>query len=289
MTARNLSIETALRRQLLDARHRDGGWGYEPGRAPRLEPTCWALLALGTSRTEGVRVLQQWPSTAGALVEHTGGLVNWSFHALSLVTRLALGYGWADELGLMAAALVGSRGMAVAPSPVQRQNSTLQGWSWIDGTFSWVEPTAWALIALKKCRTRGIEIPGADARIRDGEAILKDRVCATGGWNYGNSNVFGKDLPAHVPATAAALLALQDCQGQEHVTRSVDFLEQHALQHRSTRALALSALALARHRRPASTTDELRRWLEQHPTPDVVSTAMAVCALERSADAAVAF
>ena len=36
-----------LRQQLLDGRNADGGWGYYRGRVSRLEPTCWALLALG--------------------------------------------------------------------------------------------------------------------------------------------------------------------------------------------------------------------------------------------------
>lgn len=286
MIAKNRSIAGALQQRLLQAGDRAGGWGYEAGRTPRLEPTCWALLALGTSRQPGpVGVLAHWPSVADALVEQRGGLVNWSFHALALWTQLVLGEASGDELESNAGALVDARGIAVRPSPVQRQNSQLQGWSWIDGTFSWVEPTAWALLALKKCRANGIVIHAADERIHDGEALLKDRMCATGGWNYGNSNVFGKDLPAHVPATAIALLALQDRQDEAYVRRSCTYLEEHAATHRSTRALALSALALGRHRRPAAPLhDALHRWLDQHPAPDVASTAMALCALNDSAD-----
>jgi len=283
MTVQDLTIEDALQHQLLNSRRRDGAWGYEAGRPARLEPTCWALLALGTSRPESARVLAQWPSHAGALVEQSGGLVNWSFHALALWTLLALGEDSVYELDAIAAALVEARGIALTPSSAQPQNNHLQGWSWIDGTFSWVEPTAWALLAMKKCRANGILIPGADKRIRDGEAILRDRVCATGGWNYGNSNVFGKDLPAYVPTTALALLALQDCQDEAYLRRSITYLEEHVARHRSTRGLALSVLALRRHGRPTwRLNDELRRWLDLHPTPDVASIGMALCALQRS-------
>ena len=91
MTQDMHSVEPALRRQLLDARNSDGGWGYEPGRTSRLEPTCWALLALRTSLSESDRILAAWPSSSGALIEHRDGLPNWSFHALALATRLALG------------------------------------------------------------------------------------------------------------------------------------------------------------------------------------------------------
>ena len=189
------------------------------------------------------------------------------------------------DLQPLADALVAARGLAVKPSPIQRQDNSLQGWSWIDGTFSWGEPTAWALLALKKCRTRGIAAKGAEARIRIGEAIMRDRVCATGGWNYGNSNVFGKDLPAYVPTTAIALLALQDCGDEPFVRRSVDFLEERAANHPSTRALALSTLALRRHGRSTSAVEgALRTWLTKNPSTDMLSLGMALCALEKSAD-----
>lgn len=278
-------VEHAIQHQLLSARNSDGGWGYEPGRKSRLEPTCWALLALRSSPSESDQVLAKWPSGSGALFEHRGGLPNWSFHALALATRLALNEASHADLRPLADALVVARGLAMKPSPAQRQDGSLQGWSWIDGTFSWGEPTAWALLALKKCRTRGIAGNDAEERIRVGEAILRDRVCATGGWNYGNSNVFGKDLPPYVPTTAIALLSLQDCGDESFVRHSVDFLEEQAGNHSSTRALALSTLALRRHGRSTSAVEgALRTWLTKNPPPDVTSQGMALCALETSAD-----
>jgi hypothetical protein len=279
-------VEHAIQRQLLSARNSDGGWGYEPGRKSRLEPTSWALLALRSSVPESDQVLANWPSASGALFEHQGGLPNWSFHALALATRLALNEASHADLQPLADALVVARGLAMKKaSPFQRQENSLQGWSWIDGTFSWGEPTAWALLALKKCRARGIAGNGAEVRIRVGEALLRDRVCATGGWNYGNSNVFGKDLPAYVPTTAIALLALQDCADEPFVRHSVDFLEEQAGNHPSTRALALSTLALRRHGRSTSAVEgALRAWLTTNPSPDVTSLGIALCALEKSAD-----
>ena len=204
------SVDRALRDQLLKARTGDSGWGYEPGRTPRLEPTCWALLALRTSHLGAGRILAEWPAPAGALLEQRTGLPNWSFHALALATRLVLGDAPVAELKRLADALVEARGVTLQPSPIQRQDNRLQGWSWIDGTFSWAEPTAWAVFALKKCHALGIVPKGASMRILDGESLLQDRVCAGGGWNYGNSNVFNKNLPAYIPTTAIALLALQD-------------------------------------------------------------------------------
>ena len=284
MTTQTLPLEDSLRQQLLCARHRDGGWGYEPGCVPRLEPTCWALLGLRTPRYEfDWVVLSRWPSSVDGLVEQHGGVVNWSFHALALSTRLALGDGAISQLRSLARALVDARGIAQQrPSP-ERQESRLEGWSWIDNSFSWVEPTSWALLALKQCRAGGVVTTDMNTRIRDAEAILERRVSATGGWNYGDSPIFVNDLPAYVPTTAIALLALQDRRNEPFVQRSLDYLERHAEHHPSSRALALSALALKRH--GCSTTRveaQLRRWLDQHPTSDAASIGMALCALHRS-------
>ena len=235
---------------------------------------------LGSARaaivaTESDRILAAWPSSSGALIEHRGGLPNWSFHALALATRLALGEASAVELQPLANALVGgARSRAETVSRSASGQQSLQGWSWIDGTFSWVEPTAWALLALKKCRARGMAARGAEARIRDGEAILRDRVCVTGGWNYGNSNVFGKNLPAYVPTTAIALLALQDRADEPFVRRSVDFLEEQAGQP-SVHAGARAEHAGAETPRPL---DVARRGSAAHVAHE---ESVAGCALDR--------
>src|SRR5688500_18962287 len=109
-------IERTLQRQLLDARNLDGGWGYEASRTSRLEPTCWALLALAAPREDADRLLAAWPSRGGALVEHRDGLANWPFHARALSTRLALGKASAVELHPLAKALTEARGLALKPS-----------------------------------------------------------------------------------------------------------------------------------------------------------------------------
>lgn len=284
MTIQTLSLEDSLRQQLFSARHRDGGWGYEPGCVPRLEPTCWAFLGLRAPRAQfDWAVLSRWPSSVDGLVEQHGGVVNWSFHALALSTRLALGDGSISQLRSLARALVDAPGIARQASPALPQENRLDGWSWNDKSFSWVEPTSWALLALKQCRADGIVTTEIDTRIRDGEAILERRVCATGGWNYGDSPIFINDLPAYVPTTAIALLALQDHRDEPFIQRSLDYLERHAENHPSSRALALSALALKRLGRSTTRVEaQLRRWLDQHPTSDAASIGMALCALHRS-------
>jgi hypothetical protein len=240
---------SALARSLIAARNPDGGWGYYRGKASRLEPTCWALLALtGSSDADPGGVLRNWPASGGLLLDGPG-LPNYGFHGIGLLALHALGI----EHGLGNAALVASmqeaRGVAMAPSTINRQDNRLQAWSWTPDTFSWVEPTAWCLLALKRCSRTHTSVVDP-ARVAEGEAVLMDRCSPVGGWNYGNSNMLGKELHPYVSTTAIALMAMQDRTDLPAVRRSGDFLERNMLTERSGLALALSLLALRLLGRP---------------------------------------
>ena len=239
----------ALRNFLLRSRNADGGWGYQPGNASRLEPTCWAVLALGPDADS--TVLQRWPSSDGLLLERRGGSSNYAFHGQSLLALRALRVEHDASNRTVLAALQRVKGTALPASEINRQNNSLQGWSWIADTFSWVEPTAWCLLALKQwARTPGAVID--QSRIDIAERLLVDRCCANGGWNYGNSNMLGQELKPFVPTTALALLALQDRKSLAQVVRSIDFLEREATHERSGTALSLALMALRAFDRPVS-------------------------------------
>ena len=78
--------------------------------------------------------------------------------------------------------------------------------------------------------------------------MLADRCCVSGGWNYGNSNVLGKELSPYVPTTAVALLALQDRPALPEVARSLEWLAANWHRERSALALSLTLLAMQAHR-----------------------------------------
>lgn len=241
-----MSSLDSLRRFLLAGRNPDGGWGYSPGKASRLEPTCWALLALQGLVPDATlcTTIEHWPSRDGLLIEGPGGEPNFAFHALGLLVLQALNGEHATTNVALIHALQRGGGVRLdGPNVVNRQNNTLQGWSWIPDTFSWVEPTAWALLALKKCqRTVGAQIE--DSRLAEAEALLLDRCCVLGGWNYGNSNMFGRELHPYVPTTAIALLALQSHTSRETLTRSLTFLSGQASTERSSYAMSIARVAL---------------------------------------------
>jgi hypothetical protein len=180
--------------------------------------------------------------------------------------------------------LIASKGVSVEPDPLIPQDGRLQGWSWTEGTFSWVEPTAWSVLVLKQRLTYG-PYPDAAERIRVGEQMLKDRECQGGGWNYGNSAVYSQDLQPYVPTTALSLLALQDRRNEGVVTRGLRRLQEDMLGERSAVALSLAIICLRVHDLPADVPEKVLielmsdRDSKAVQDNDLLSLAMTVCAL----------
>jgi hypothetical protein len=254
------STRDALRAALIDGRNSDGGWGYGRGKASRLEPTALALVALDAAGERvDASVLRRWPRSGALLVDPPSGQVNIAHNAIAAVAAQVPSLGIADLAEDVVDALVALRGVKLQPSPAFKQDNALQGWPWLDGTFSWVEPTAWALLAVK----RSTVVParaGVAGRVDQAERLLANRACVHGGWNYGNAIVFGNELFAYVPTTALALLAMQDKAAEPTVARSLTWLRDHRLAERSGLALALTRIALALHRVAA---DDVERALDE--------------------------
>jgi hypothetical protein len=203
------------------AQNSDGGWGYFPGRESWLEPTVYALLALADeSRARpalerGLRLVGSWDIASGGW--RASARVAEAHWATSLVLTLhsTMGVsGDSTERGvrwLLATRGAETRVVArlaqwLSPHTVEF-DPALSGWPWEAGTSSWVEPTAHALMALRSVARRG-KYAGLGERISMGQAMLLERRCRDGGWNYGNRRVLGSDLPSQPETTALALMAL---------------------------------------------------------------------------------
>jgi hypothetical protein len=227
------------------ARNADGGWSYYPGKRSRIEPTCCALTALSVvGYPVDVSVLKRWPAPSGLLIDTGADVPNVAFNAQVLLAARAAGD--LQPWHAIYDGLTAIRGVGFGQSDVVRQDSSLQGWPWRDGTTSWIEPTSWALLALKACRRAwpSASADRVDDRIVQAERLLEDRVCIGGGWNYGNAVVFDAALPPHGAVSALGLLALQDRPQSRAVAASVQYLVRHRLAERSSIALALTAIAL---------------------------------------------
>jgi hypothetical protein len=123
------------------------------------------------------------------------------------------------------------------------------GWPWISGSASWVIPTAFSVIAIKQFTVCN-RSEASEKRIHLGVEMLLDRACVDGGWNSGNSVVYGVPLRPHVEATAIALLALQDERRSELIRRSLAWLEKEAACVDSVSSLAWCILSLFVYQEP---------------------------------------
>ncbi|MBV9183052.1 MAG: hypothetical protein JO356_17240 [Acidobacteria bacterium] len=124
-------------------------------------------------------------------------------------------------------------------------------------------PTSFSILALNQAPCCTCAVPGEiRARLERGTQMLFDRACPNGGWNAGNSIVYGAPLPPHPNDTAVALLALGAQRQHALIRSSLRYLEEATLTLQAPSSLAWAVLALAAHNRPV---DCLERSLERLP------------------------
>jgi hypothetical protein len=250
---------------LLGAQNEDGGWGFSQGLESRVEPTSWALIALNeiSSGTSGDASISRaysfleraqladgsWPSAAG---QGTGSWVT-SLACWALLARgnasaeLARGVRWLNDDVPGDARFwwrfIRSVAALTSKRRVNAQNEAYWGWSWTEGTASWVEPTAQALIVLRAARVEPLS-RDAEQRQELAEKMLYDRMCPGGGWNCGNPMVYGVPGEPLVGPTVWALLALRDHPGRQENQISLDWLAQNWAKIQSPGSLALAHIGL---------------------------------------------
>ena len=178
--------------ELLGLRNPDGGWPYRAGLASGLEPTALAALAGAGAGEDILAATADWLM---ARQQQDG------FFTASPPNEAG---SWLTSLGAMAVARLGRlagvevAGQALLATAVyaftQHQpgiygyDTTLTGWPWSVGAFSFVEPTALAVLFLKQAGHGGHD------RVQQGVGLLRDRAFKEGGWNYGEPEVLGGRL-----------------------------------------------------------------------------------------------
>jgi hypothetical protein len=224
---------------LLSAQNEDGGWGSFKGKRSNTESTAFALMALKSlgskpfdqQMTAGLNWLvgHQRDDGSWSLNEQTSKQSSWTtpVAVLALLSfknqtqRISMAVKWIlAEEGMKPGWLTSLLFRLSLVRKTVELDPYLSGWSWTPGAFSWVEPTSYSLMALKKS-TPLVGGTNVHARIKQGEALLYDRMCENGGWNYGNSKVLGEALWPYPDVTALALIALQDRAIEEANRRSL--------------------------------------------------------------------
>jgi len=265
LTSRTLLSEClSLLRKLQNA---DGGWAFHAGEQSRVEPTCWALRALFASEPyaddqvfrEAARFLQasqladgSWPATSqmsmGSWVTSLACSVL-SVDALS-ADNVKAGLKWICEDFPRDSSLLRRFVQSLRPkSATVSQNDSYRGWGWTPRTSSWVEPTTFALMALREADPKLLPA-NASQRRKLAISLLYDRMCPGGGWNCGNPRVYGVDGDALVLATCWALLALRRGMPGETAPEkpgralSIEWLRKEFANTQSAGSLAVARMTL---------------------------------------------
>ena len=193
-----------LSARLEAARNDDGGFGPRPGLPSEPEPTALATLALDDDA--GRAWLASHQRGDGSLALVIGDQVNPPADSVNdsatSLAALALPAGAGREAALDHI-LANPAIKLDAVNDVVPMDPAYRGWSWTPFTFGWIEPTSRNLLALQILR------PTATAEINDALGLLADRSCVGGGWNYGNREVWEKELEPYAQTTAIALIGLQ--------------------------------------------------------------------------------
>jgi hypothetical protein len=270
---------STLLAQLLGLQNADGGFSARSGLPSSSEATALAAFALHDEASDAAATAAHrasawldavqlsdggWPSAPG--VEGGGWTTGLAVLALA---RVEPGGEAATRGGRW---LLGQEGKKTGyrPSlldrllgrpPIVSSDDSLVGWPWLTDTYSWVEPTSYAILGLEAVRD---VLPADDVtrRIDLGRRMLRDRTCPDDGWNYGNGTVLGQGLWAYPDTTAIALLALRGAEGAvADSARNLDELEHLLSENQSGLATALGVLALSAYGRDV---DALRTRLHDH-------------------------
>jgi hypothetical protein len=227
-----------------------GGCPYYKGRASSAEPTLLAGLALFASGApaERAKPLLSWAQTLQNMDGSVSVNPGHRGQGLWLTAQAAIvfhHYGFKENLKRAQDFLLSMRSVTVANDPRLKQDNTLAGWPWVPGTFGWVEPTAWSLIALHLSGQAG------HPRAVEGRKLLLDRRIPSGGWNYGNPNLDDKELLPFWDTTGLALTALCGHTDVAQVRQSLDLVEKRQDKIESLCGLAWAVISLQAYGRDA--------------------------------------
>jgi hypothetical protein len=260
------------------------GIAYLKDGPPAAEPTALAALALSglghaAQAHKAAAWLAQQQATDGSIAVRPGestpawptslALVVWSGlnsdHALD--PAITKGEGW----------LLKTKGAATEQTADVGHDTRLIGWSWAENTHSWLEPTAFAVLALRALGNQD------HPRTREAIHLMENRLLDSGGCNYGNTTVFGRELRPHVQPTGIVLLALAGSETgpyQAKVRKATSWLESQLNSQTPAASLGWGLLGLrAQGVVPAGSKDWLAAAAERVQRRDQSPAKLALLAL----------
>ena len=265
----------------------NGGFPYQAGENARPDATAWAVIALSAFQS----AFEQCDQARAYLISQQAGDGHISIspdHAqASWPTSLAL-LAWSNSPHAQQARdsamqfLLRFSGLHFEQTgdSVMGHDTSIVGWPWIADTHSWVIPTSMAITALQNGGIRHHE------RIAQGVLMLLDRQLPHGGWNSGNTLVFGKELLPLPECTGIALQALAGNTERHSIQKSIDYLLEELPRLRTPISLGWTLLGLGAWGLKPPHTDELvmasLRLQERHGPYSLPSLAILLCAAQAS-------
>ena len=243
----------------------EGGLANHIGGEYRPDATAWAVLAFKSCRKDTDIIQQAQARLADEQLDDGRVCISVKHPDAFWPTSIAIlaWHGSSGHIGSQSRAVnfllntSGTHFERKPDSPVAHDPS-IRGWSWIENTHSWVEPTALALIALR--------ISGYEKHPRAIEAVkmLLDRQLPKGGWNYGNTKVFGQELNSMPGPTGIALQTLDALVPREQIEKSLIHLKTTVVNLYTPFALGWSLLGLsAWNERPSNSQALVLSCLER--------------------------
>ncbi|HTZ41533.1 MAG TPA: prenyltransferase/squalene oxidase repeat-containing protein [Syntrophales bacterium] len=224
----------------------DGGFALRPGGQYRPDATAWAIMSL---RLCGFSADPLYPARARlAIGQDEDGRIAvakdqpQAFWPTPLAILAWHGQAEFDEPRERAVRFLlnttGRHFKRDKDSPIGHDPSIV-GWPWTEATHSWVEPTSLSIAALSVTGHRAHE------RVGEGVRLLMDRQLSSGGWNCGNTTVFGTELAPTPESTGLALAAVSEAVNRQEVTHSIDYLMGRIKTLTTPLSLGWSVLGLA--------------------------------------------
>lgn len=254
--------------------------GYTAGEPPATEPTAWTGLALAASgdTDSAVRAgewIAEFQSTDGSVgTDPQNASPCWTTSLAILLWQYA---DVAHFRGAIHRALewtLATKGKTAPRNANIGHDTTLEGWSWADGTHSWLEPTAFAILALRASGHAEHE------RAREAVQMLVDRLLPSGGCNYGNTQVLGQYLVPHLQPTGIVLWALAGVGIDDpRIEKAIEYAGESLTRRTGAASLAYALLGLSAWGRRPKNADALLAEALRRPATDISPYRLALLSL----------
>ena len=221
----------------------DGGFAlFEKGNY-RPDATTWAILSLESLNIEATvvdharsRLKQDQDKDGRVSVQKGLSAAYWTTSLAALAWHGEPAYQEAYNRSIDF--LIFTSGQGSSKESYIGHDTNLKGWPWIEGTHSWVEPTSLAISALKSA---GYE---KNNRVTEALQLILDRQLPHGGWNYGNTDIFGQELRADPYSTGIALYALSGSIDRKDIQKSLEYLAKRVKKDRTPLSLGWEIMGL---------------------------------------------